>query len=146
MSRATGVLETLRQLDPYHVEQCVADIWQERQGWTTSVTDSSRDAGVDILGQPPDGGPLTAVQVKRYGPDNLVSSRSIQQYAALRQQIDRVQGVTVVTTSDFTQPARDRADSLDVKLVDGATLARIIDTYDAREIVEWYAAGKPEEW
>lgn len=146
MQRTDGILETLRSLDPYHFEQLVADIWQERQGWTTKVIQQSRDKGADIVGQPPGGGPKTIVQAKRYAAENKVSSEEVQQYAALRQQHPDVHGVTIVTTSTFTDPALELAGHLDVKCLDGQDLAKLIQRYDAVEIVEWYAAGRPEDW
>lgn len=147
MSRPVGILETLREIEPYHFEQCVADIWQECQGWRTKVTQSSRDAGLDVVGFPPGrDDQATALQAKRYGPDNPVGSKDIQQYAALRQQYDLVTAVTVVTTSRFTKPAEERASELDVKCIDGQGLATIVEREHAGEIVEWYAAGKPEDW
>jgi restriction system protein len=140
------MLDTLRDLPPRHFEQLVADIWQERQAWTTEVMNEGPDKGLDVIGQPPGGGPKTAVQCKRYAAGNKVTSDQIQQYAALRQQWSDVQGVTVVTTSSFTRDAEELADRLDVKLIDGDDLVRLIHRYDAREILEWYAAGKPSEW
>jgi restriction system protein len=146
MQRADGLLTTLRTLEPYHFEQLVADLWQECQGWATEVTDASRDHGVDVVGQPPGGGPKTAVQAKRYAEGNKVTSEQIQQYAALRQHYSDIEGVTVVTTSSFTTPARETASRLDVKCLNGEDLVTLIRRDGGVEIVEWYAAGKPEDW
>lgn len=143
MNRSTRGLDDLRRLSPRDFELLIADIWQECQGWTTEVTDSGADSGIDIYGEPPDGGPLTAVQAKRYRAGNKAISNHIQQYGALPQQFDRVGSVTVVTTSSFTRNAEETADKLDVKLIDGETLLRVIDRYDAHEIVDWYCRGKP---
>lgn len=145
-SEPRGLLETLRELQPRHFEQFVADVWKERQGWETKVMPAGRDRGIDVLGRPPGGGPLTAVQCKRYAAGNTISAPKIREYAALRQQDDAVEGVTVVTTSSFTSAAEDVASDVDVKLIDGADCVRIIERYDAGEILEWYAAGKPEDW
>lgn len=139
-------LDALLGLSPEHFEQFVADVWQERQGWTTEVTQISRDRGVDVIGQPPGlGRSKTAVQSKRYAPGNKITSEQVQQYAALRQQYSDVSGVTVVTTSSFTSDAEELAERLDVKLIDGEKLVRLIGEYDAGEILAWYAAGKPRE-
>lgn len=146
MNRQDGILETLRSLEPYDFERLVADIWQECQGWTTEVLQQSRDDGVDIIGQPPRGGPKTAVQAKRNARGNKVGKADVQQYAALRQQYSDVQGVTIVTTSSFTEPALGLADRLGVKCIDGEKLVGIIRRDDALEIVEWYDAGCPREW
>jgi restriction endonuclease Mrr len=142
-SASSDVLFTLRNLPPRHFEQFVADVWQERQGWTTEVMDAGPDKGLDVIGEPPNGGSKTAVQCKRYAAGNKITSRDIQQYAALRQQWQDVTGVTVVTTSSFTSDAKSLADRLDVKCIDGETLVHLIDRYGAADILEWYAEGKP---
>lgn len=146
-SRTTGLLETMRSLDPYHFEQLVADLWQECQGWTTEVQQQSRDKGADIVGEPPGwSDSKTIVQAKRYAEGNKVTSEQIQQYSALRQQYSDVTGVTVVTTSSFTKPALEIAERLDVRCLDGEDLVRLIRRDGGTEIVEWYDAGKPEDW
>lgn len=140
---SSETIQKLRNLSPRHFEQFVADVWQECQGWNTEVMDEGPDKGLDVIGEPPNGGPKTAVQCKRYSSGNKVTSEAIQQYAALRQQWDDVQGVTVVTTSSFTRNAEDLADRLNVKLIDGNDLVKVIKRYDATEILDWYDKGKP---
>lgn len=146
MEQSQGILKTMRGLDPVHFEQLLADIWQERQGWATKVTQASRDWGVDVVGQPPGGGPKTALQAKRYDGGNKVSSEEVQRCQALREQHPDVEGVTIVTTSSFTKPAQRIAERLDVKCIDGQQLVKIVRRSDATEIVEWYDAGKPRDW
>jgi len=143
-SASSEILETLRSLPPRHFEQFVADVWQERQGWATEVMDAGPDKGLDVIGQPPGGGPKTAVQCKRYAVGNKISSRQVQQYSALRHQWDDVEGVTIVTTSSFTKDADELAERLDVKCIDGETLARLVQKYRAMDILEWYDNGKPQ--
>lgn len=108
--------------------------------------DAGPDRGLDVIGEPPGGGTKTAVQCKRYADGNKITSRQIQQYAALRQQWSDVQGVTVVTTSSFTRDAEELGDRLDVKCIDGDDLIRLIDRYDATDILHWYSEGKPANW
>lgn len=146
-SHRSKTLEVLRDLDPYHFEQFIADVWQEGQGWETTVTQESRDWGVDIIGTPPGrSNGVTIVQAKCYGEGTKVTSEEVQQYASIRQQYDEVTGVTIVTTSSFTTPAQSLSDRLDVKCIDADGLVEIVDRYDVREILDWYAAGKPEDW
>lgn len=140
---SSEIRKTLQDLSPRYFEQFVADVWQEKQGWATEVMDKGPDKGLDVIGQPPNGGPKTAVQCKRYSVGNKITSRDVQQYAALRQQWDDVKGVTIVTTSSFTSDAEDLADRIRVKCIDGETLTRLIEKYDAVEILDWYDAGKP---
>lgn len=142
---SSDILSEMRALSPRHFEQFVADVWQECQGWQTEVMQKGPDKGLDVIGQPPNGGQKTAVQCKRYAEGNKITSRHIQQYAALRQQWPDVSGVTVVTTSSFTTDAEDLADRLDVKCLDGDDLVRLTERYSATEILQWYAAGKPKD-
>lgn len=141
---SSELLRTLRELPPRHFEQFVADVWQERQGWNTEVMDAGPDRGLDVIGEPPGGGSKTAVQCKRYAKGNKLSSAKIQQYSALRHQWSDVSGVTVVVTSSFTRDALELADRLDVKCINGNDLVHLVRSYDAVEILEWYADGKPE--
>lgn len=140
------IIQKLQNLPPHHFEEFVADVWQEKQGWNTEVMEEGPDMGLDVIGEPPRGGDKTAVQCKRYSSGNKVSSRQIREYAALRQQWSDVTGVTVVTTSTFTTNAEEVADRLDVKLIDGGDLVEIVKAFDAHEILEWYAQGKPRDW
>lgn len=140
---SSEILPTLRKLPPRHFEQFIADVWQERQGWNTEVMDAGPDRGLDVVGEPPHGGSKTALQCKRYRAGNKVTSDKIQQYAALRQQWRDVENVTVVTTSSFTSDAESLADRLDVKCIDGTDLVRIVEEYNAHDILQWYADGKP---
>lgn len=142
---SSKILSILRTLPPRHFEQFIADIWQERQGWNTEVMDAGPDQGLDVIGEPPGGGSKTAVQCKRYAEGNKVSSEKIQQYASLRQQWSDVDAVTIVTTSSFTRDAEELAGRLDVKCIDGDDLVRLVRRYDADEILEWYAEGKPKK-
>lgn len=140
------LLRRLRTMDPYHFEQLIADIWQETQGWNTEVTQASRDWGADIVGRPPGHDQVTVVQAKRYAEDNPVSSNQIQQYAGLKAIDSEVAGVTVVTTGYFTDPALQAAKNAEVKCINGDELIQFIEQNDVHEIVEWYLAGKPEDW
>lgn len=139
------ILNTLRNLDPRDFEHCIADIWQEKQGWATEVMDEGPDNGLDVMGQPPNRTVKTALQCKRY-TQNKVTSPEVNQYAALRQRWVDVEGVTIVTTSGFTANAHKAAERLDVKCIDGEDLVELIEHWNGEEIVKWYAAGKPEVW
>lgn len=142
MGRHVGILETLRDLDPYDLEHFVADLWERHQGWHTLVTQESADLGLDVVGQPP--GRVedkTAVQVKRY-TSQKVSSREIQQYNSLKDQYEDVTQVTVITTSSFTRQAEELARELGVKTIDGEALAGIVQDAGAVDLVESYAEGR----
>lgn len=91
-------------------------------------TSATGDGGVDgIISQDPLGLDRIYVQAKRFAPDNPVQRPRIQEFAGalLGQQGDR--GV-FITTSSFTQGARDEADRINVRieLIDGRRLAQLM--------------------
>lgn len=128
----------LQQMDPYDFEHFVADLW-ERMGWQTEVSAAAMDEGVDVIARKQH--PYeqrTLIQAKRYGPNTTVGSPDIQQYASLGQQYNGVDKVVVVTTNEFTGQARDLAERLNVKLIDGDALARLVAQHDALDLVDEY--------
>jgi hypothetical protein len=99
----------------------------------------SGDRGVDIVAtknQPIE--QKHVLQVKRYDDGNRVGSQAVQQYSSLRQQEPGTDTVVIVTTSEFTHQARELAEQLNVKLVNGQALSRLIDRLDAEHLVNEY--------
>jgi len=128
----------LQQMDPYEFEHFVADLWK-RMGWETTVSTASADKGVDITARksrPYE--QLLLIQAKRYGPNTTVGSPDVQQYASLRQQFENVDKVLIVTTNGYSRQAREIADDLNVKLIDGDGLVELIDEYDSLDLVAEY--------
>ncbi|MDR5657704.1 restriction endonuclease [Halodesulfurarchaeum sp. HSR-GB] len=118
-------------------EYFVADLWAAH-GWQTEVTDVSRDAGVDVIARkdlPVD--QEIVIQAKRYGNNSTVSGPDIQQYHSLKRQED-ADSVAVITTGEFTSDAEERADDLDVKLVDGPQLARLVKESGGKDVIADY--------
>ena len=128
----------LQQMDPYDFEHFVADLWH-RMGWQTDVSSAAMDEGVDVIARkqhPYE--QTTLIQAKRYGPNTTVGSPDIQQYASLDQQYDGVDKVVVVTTNEFTGQARDLAERLNVKLINGDDLVSLVIEHDALDLVDDY--------
>lgn len=111
---------------PEELEHLVADIWTHR-GWTTSVTSSGRDGGVDVTAERQNPFPeKQLIQVKHY-PDGSVSAPEVQQYAGLQHQHSDADTVVIATSGEFTSPARETAREANVKLVDGTELTTMAD-------------------
>jgi len=128
----------LQQMDPYEFEHFVADLW-ERMGWETTVSTASADKGVDITARK--SSPyeqLLLIQAKRYGPNSTVGSPDVQQYASLRQQFENVDKVLIVTTNGYSRQAREIAEDLNVKLIDGDGLVELINENDSLDLVAEY--------
>lgn len=128
----------LQQMDPYEFEHFVADLW-ERMGWETDVSTASADKGVDITARKSNPyEQLLLIQAKRYGPNTTVGSPDVQQYASLRQQFENVDKVLIVTTNGYSRQAREIAEDLNVKLIDGDGLVELIDEHDSLDLVAEY--------
>ena len=128
----------LQQMDSYEFEHFVADLW-ERMGWETTVSTASADKGVDITARkskPYE--QLLLIQAKRYGPNTTVGSPDVQQYASLRQQFENVDKVLIVTTNGYSRQAREIAEDLNVKLIDGDGLVELINENDSLDLVAEY--------
>lgn len=132
------VKSRLQQMDDYDFEHFVGDLW-ERMGWTCEVSQASADAGIDVVATKSDPYPQKKlIQAKRYGPNTTVGGPAIQQYASLRHQQPNVDSVVVVTTNQFTRAAEQRADELNVKLVDGDGLVSMVDNLQAENLLTQY--------
>lgn len=120
-------LDELRELEPYEFEQFVANVWADK-GWQTHVLPESNDYGIDVIATKSDPTPQKLlVQAKRYAEGNTIGSPAIQQYRSLLEQEPDADSVVIVTTSSFTSQAQEVADRMNVKLVDGNDLIRIIE-------------------
>jgi hypothetical protein len=136
--KETELLEQLQEVDAHEFEQFVADLW-ELQNWRTQVTKAADDGGIDIIAEQPTPVPQKQViQVKRYSPSNSVGRPEIQQYASIREEQIDVDTVVIVTTSRFTDNAKEVSKSLNVKLIDGSRLYNLIDALDAFQLAHSY--------
>ncbi len=139
-SQQEDVLTRIKsRIDGYEFEHFIADLW-ERRGWNTEVTDSSKDSGIDIRASRDNVFfEKRLLQVKNF-TDASVSGPKIQQYASLQYQEPNVDVVIVLTTSTFSGPAKDLAEDLNVKLVNGTDLEGLIDDIDAYDLVKAYTS------
>jgi hypothetical protein len=139
------ILEELRQMDWDEFEELVAEHWEE-DGWDTQVTSGSQDRGIDI--EATKHNPAKSrllIQAKRHQQGNKVSAPKIREYAGLYQQENNVDTVYVVTTSSFTQQAKEIADDTQVKLINGQKLARKLSDQLIREwLSDSEYGGTPE--
>lgn len=128
----------LQSMDDFQFEHLVADLWEE-QGWETKVEQQSTDAGIDVRAQRSSPYKRKAlIQAKRYSDSNPVGGPDIQQYSALKRQEPDVDEVVIVTTGRFTGAAEDRAEDLNVKIIDGQDLVVLIDDLNAYDLIEGY--------
>ncbi len=122
-----GVAADLQNLSGIDFERAVAELLG-RMGFQTEMTKSSGDGGIDIiasLNRPLVGGRYL-VQCKRLAPGSLVGAPIVREfYGALTADRTAVKGI-LITTSGFTNQAREFAAGLPIELIDGAELSRLL--------------------
>lgn len=133
--------DVLATLNPQDFERFIADLWQ-RQGWQTGVTSSTGDRGIDIIAERSFPYSETClIQAKCYSPPNKIGSEEVRKYATLDQQ-ENADTILIVTSSEFTSPARSLGEDLGVKLISGEQLLAIIGEINAQDILEEYVGGR----
>lgn len=98
--------QKLLAMDAFEFEQHVMSFFQH-QGLLSWVTKRSNDAGVDGFAKHEKG--LIVVQCKRYSESNVVGRPVVQQFKGVVEENNAWRGY-VVTTSRFSQEAKDSAD------------------------------------
>ncbi|MGP5195547.1 restriction endonuclease [Arthrobacter rhombi] len=121
-------IRTILELDPYEFEAFVARLLRMRGYTDVAVIGRTGDRGVDVVGID-EQGQKTVVQCKRY-LRNKVGSEPIQRlhsFSITRGAERRI----VITTSSFTNDARDEAIRTDTELVNGKDLEVLVAPYFA---------------
>lgn len=134
-----SVITQLSSMDGYRFESFVSDLWSTR-GWKTTVTKQSNDSGIDVIALKSD--PFSQkhlIQAKCYSSGNKVNSKEVQQYSSLKQQVEGVDAVVIVTTTGFTSQAEKLSSKLNVKLIDGDSLIELILASEDTGILEKYS-------
>jgi Holliday junction DNA helicase RuvB P-loop domain/Restriction endonuclease len=101
----------------------------ERMGFRSEVTRATGDGGIDtvaILQRPLVGGRYL-IQCKNFAAGNLVGAPLVREfYGAVRADPRAVKGI-FITTSGFTEQAREFAENLSLELIDGEGLRRLLE-------------------
>lgn len=128
----------LQEIDRYEFEDFVGKIFED-VGWEVQVTSDSSDGGVDIVAtQAGLFGKKASIQVKRPDRGNKVGQPDVQQYAAIdREDID-TDVVVIATTAPFTRGAYEYGRDYNIKLIDGVTLAGIVEARGLDRLVDEY--------
>ncbi|SEB69907.1 restriction system protein [Streptomyces sp. 2131.1] len=109
-------------LDPDGFEAAVAELCERDGCREVEVVGGAGDLGADVLATAPDGRRVV-VQCKQYGPDHKVGSQDLQRFGGTCWTVHGAQLAAVVTTSEFTAPALEYAETCGIRCVDGASLA-----------------------
>lgn len=130
-SLAQELLETIKTCSPSFFERLVVDLLV-RMGYGGTRQDAGRaigksgDGGIDgIINEDRLGLDIVFIQAKRW--ENSVSRPEIQKFAGALQGQRARKGI-FITTSDFSEGARDYVSRIDTKivLIDGNTLAQLM--------------------
>ncbi len=76
-------------------------------------------------------GALVAIQCKRYQPDRDISSSAVQTFMGGMVAHGARKDI-IVTTSEFSAPARTLATAHEIRLIDGLELSRLIQEHNVR--------------
>ncbi|MEU6441876.1 restriction endonuclease [Streptomyces sp. NPDC047046] len=120
-------------LDPYAFEEAVADLCRRDGCQDVEVVGGAGDLGADVLATAPDGRRVV-IQCKRYAPTHKTGSQDLQRFGGTCWTVHGAQLAVLVTTSTFTDPAKDYAEFCGIRLVDGA------------ELEAWTAGESPAPW
>lgn len=119
------LLAALLQLTPARFELAVARLLPALGFTDVEHTGGGGDLGADIVCRGRNGERIV-VQCKRYAPEHLVGSPEVQQFIGMVAVHHKAARGIFVTTSGYTQPARDlAAQHPQLTLIDGAGLARL---------------------
>lgn len=113
-------LSKIKSLSPRDFEHLVAEVWRS-MGYSCTVTSKGRDSGIDVIAKKDDEQVL--IQAKRY-TDKNVGVDTVQRVAGLLvdKQFDPSK-VAIVTTSEYTNDAIDRANQIDsLSIINGFEL------------------------
>ncbi|WP_423832531.1 restriction endonuclease [Streptomyces manipurensis] len=94
-----------------------------RDGCTSvEVVGGAGDLGADVLATTADGRRVV-IQCKHYAEDNRVGSQDLQRFGGTCFAVHEADVAVIVTTSSFTAPAAEYADTCGIVTVDGEALA-----------------------
>ena len=102
-----------------------------RMGFQAEMTKTTGDGGIDIvatLDKPIFGGRYL-FQCKRFAPDNLISSPTVRDFYGAVTADRAVKGI-FITTSTFSNQAREFGERVGIELIDFAQLQRLFIEYD----------------
>lgn len=109
---------------PHDFEKYVANLYSHL-GYNTMVTKGSNDGGKDIVMTKD--GLKYVVEVKLYGNYDKIGREKIQKLHSA-QIIEKADRAIFVTTSEFTKPAIEYAESIGMDLVNADKLIKLINS------------------
>lgn len=115
---------------PIFFEGLVVDLMKAMGYGEGFVTKSSGDGGVDgIIHEDKLGFNLIYIQAKRWDPNTTIGKPEIQKFAGAMMGPPKIEKGLFISTSKFTQGAREYANAQHIILVDGKKLTELMIEY-----------------
>lgn len=130
---ATDLLYRIQEAEPVFFERLVVELLS-KMGYkgskgTSKITQRTNDGGIDgIINQDPLGTQTVYIQAKRYQSGNNVQKPAVQAFRGALEDIHATRGV-FITTSDFSEGAKDTAKRQNIVLIDGVQLTNLMLQY-----------------
>ena len=125
-SDSDNTVAVLNSLNPLEFEKLIARIFQA-EGWKTELTSPTGDQGIDIIARKRLPVPQKfVIQVKHY-EESKVTPDEVQQYNSLKEQEPNTDQAVLITSSTYTDKAKELADSLEIKTLDRDYVIRMIN-------------------
>lgn len=115
----------LQQTSPKKLKRYVSKEWR-RRGYDTEISEKEPEY-VDVLAE--SGDEKIAISVRRRQEDNKVSRNAVERFSRSANELDANRAI-MVSSSYFTEPAREKAEDSGIKLLNGDELADIFSAHD----------------
>ncbi|WP_030410389.1 restriction endonuclease, partial [Streptomyces sp. NRRL S-1448] len=126
-------IDDYAEMDADAFEEAVAGLCERDGCEDVRVVGGANDLGADVVAVAPDGRSVV-IQCKRYGADNKVGSQELQRFGGTCFTVHGADVAAVVTTSAFTDPAREYAEQC------------AILCFDHDDLVGWASGTGPAPW
>ncbi|WP_329393140.1 restriction endonuclease [Streptomyces lydicus] len=126
-------LDDYTEMDADAFEEAVAGLCERDGCAEVQVVGGANDLGADVVAVAPDGRSLV-IQCKRYCADKKVGSQDLQRFGGTCFTVHGADVAAVVTTSAFTEPAREYADRCGILC------------FDHDDLVGWASGTGPAPW
>jgi len=120
-----GMKNGFAEISPIDFEKFIGDLFR-KMGYQVYHTPATGDYGADLVVK--DANNIIVVQVKKYNPNNRIGAQIVQQTLGSMWKYNANKAI-IVTTSYFTQRAREQARNAPIELWNRDILYGLIDKY-----------------
>jgi len=122
----TELRAQLRELDDGEFTQLVADLW-EAQGWSTTVFSATKQVVYDIVAMRDEPEEQRLLLWTEHRPaDEQLGPRAVERCATARDSSQGAESATLITNALPRTAAKQRAEGLDVTVIDGQDLVELL--------------------